>query len=42
MRQFLWKNFGNTCSAATGPPLASRVTSCTAKDGRNWGSKPSN
>ncbi len=33
----VWKTFKNTCNAGTGPPLAWRVTSCTAKDGSHWG-----
>ena len=33
----VWKTFANTCSASTGPPLAWRVTSCTARDGSHWG-----
>lgn len=32
----VWKTFANTCNAYTGPPLAWRVTSCTAKDGSHW------
>ena len=33
----VWKTFANTCSTYTGPPLAWRVLSCTAKDGSYWG-----
>jgi hypothetical protein len=32
----VWKTFANTCLPYTGPPLAWRVTSCTARDGSNW------
>ena len=32
----VWKTFKNTCNASTGPPLAWRVTSCTARDGSHW------
>jgi hypothetical protein len=32
----VWKTVRNTCGTYNGPPLAWRVTSCTAKDGSNW------
>ena len=32
----VWKTVRNTCGTYTGPPLAWRVTACTAKDGSNW------
>jgi hypothetical protein len=32
----VWKTVANTCRPYTGPPLAWRVTSCTAKDGSHW------
>jgi len=32
----VWKTFANTCGTYSGPPLAWRVTSCTAKDGSHW------
>ena len=32
----VWKTLKNTCGTYTGPPLAWRVTSCTARDGSNW------
>ncbi len=35
-RKDVWKTFKNSCGAYTGPPLAWRVTSCTAKDGSHW------
>ena len=35
-RKDVWKTFANTCGPYTGPPLAWRVTSCTAYDGSNW------
>jgi hypothetical protein len=35
-RKDVWRTFVNTCGPYTGPPLAWRVTACTAKDGSNW------
>jgi hypothetical protein len=32
----VWKTFANTCQPYTGPPLAWRLASCTAKDGSHW------
>jgi hypothetical protein len=32
----VWKTVKNSCGTYKGPPLAWRVTSCTAKDGSNW------
>ena len=32
----VWKTVRNTCGTYKGPPLAWRVTACTAKDGSNW------
>jgi len=32
----VWKTVKNSCSTYKGPPLAWRVTSCTAQDGSNW------
>jgi hypothetical protein len=36
VRKNLWKTFVDTCGPYTGPPLAWRVTACTAKDGSHW------
>jgi hypothetical protein len=35
-RKDVWKTLTNTCGPYTGPPLAWRVTSCTAQDGSHW------
>ncbi len=35
-KQDVWKSFRNTCRAYTGPVLAWKVTSCTARDGSYW------
>ena len=32
----VWKTLKNTCGPYTGPPLAWRVTACTATDGSHW------
>jgi hypothetical protein len=32
----VWKTLANTCGTYKGPPLAWRVTACTARDGSNW------
>jgi hypothetical protein len=32
----VWKTVKNSCGTYKGPPLAWRVTSCTAADGSNW------
>ena len=32
----VWKTVQNSCGTYKGPPLAWRVTSCTASDGSNW------
>ena len=32
----VWKTVKNSCGTYNGPPLAWRVTSCTAKDGSSW------
>jgi hypothetical protein len=32
----VWKTVKNSCGTYKGPPLAWRVTSCTAKDGSSW------
>jgi hypothetical protein len=31
-----WKTFGSSCGAYDGPPLAWKVTACTAPDGSYW------
>jgi hypothetical protein len=31
-----WKTFGRSCGAYNGPPLAWKVTACTAPDGSYW------
>ena len=31
-----WKTFRNVCRTYTGPPLAWKVTACTAPDGSHW------
>ncbi len=33
----VWKTLANTCKPYTGPPLAWKVTACTATDGSHWG-----
>ena len=33
----VWKTLKNTCKPYTGPPLAWKVTACTAPDGSHWG-----
>src|SRR6187397_509206 len=35
-RKDVWKTLKNSCGTYKGPPLAWRVTSCTAQDGSNW------
>ncbi|MBA3841136.1 MAG: hypothetical protein H0X39_00680 [Actinobacteria bacterium] len=35
-KQDYWKTFKSTCKAYDGPPLAWKVTACTASDGSYW------
>ena len=36
VKRDVWKTLANTCKAYTGPPLAWKVTACTATDGSHW------
>jgi hypothetical protein len=36
-RKDVWKTLRNVCGPYTGPPLAWKVTACTAPDGSHWG-----